>query len=900
MHLMKICVPRQLQSWTKSHIRSNLFELVCRGSPVTVQCSREVSSNDAVNSLPSQARVVICGGGVIGSSIAYHLAERGWKDIVLLEQGKLTCGTTWHAAGLVGRLKSSSVETNIVKYSAALYKKLEDEGYPTGWKECGSLTVARTKDRMLSYRKAIAKAKVMDIEIHELSPNEVSEKSSLVRTDDIVGGMWIPGDAATSAPDVAIAMATAAKDKGAKIIEGCAVEKVLTKNNNISGVETNLGTIQCEYFVNCAGQWARSLGKKSNPRVRVPLHSTEHYYLVTKPFGVDRMTPVIRDHDGYTYFREWSGGIMAGGFEPVAKPVFHNGIPDKFEFGQLPEDWDHFQVLLEQILHRIPSIQTAEIRQLFNGPESFTPDCKYILGEAPEINNYFVAAGMTSIGIASAGGVGRHMAEWIIDGSPSVDLWSVDIRRFVDLHNNKKYLRDRVRETLGASFYRIPNLPFYDFKTARNVRVTPVFPRTQAAGAVFQEVVGFERALYFPRFHTHWITDDPDQDAISHINPPGTFGKPAYFDIVRSEYWACREGVCLIDMSSFTKLELKSAGREVVDFLQYVCSNDIDKPVGSVIHTGMQNTQGGYENDVSLLRTHENSYFLICSTSQQTRSQHWLRKHLPADGSVQIGDVTSMYTAINVIGPKAEELLSNLTDTNMSKQDFSSMNCKIISVGHASGIRAMRLTHSGEDGWILYIPSEYALHVYDTLMAAGKDYGIRNAGYFALRCLRIEKFFAYWGQELSPYTTPLECSREFRVRLDKPDFIGKAALEQQHKDGITKKLVQFLVEGHNLDNDPWPFQGEPIYRNGHYCGTVTSSGYGYTLEKLICLGFVHSYNQETKKEELITNDFIMRDAKFEIDIAGKRYPLKANIYPPTLPAATTGNVYVPRTSSRMK
>ncbi|KAK6174464.1 hypothetical protein SNE40_017735 [Patella caerulea] len=825
--------------------------------------------------LPKEARVVICGGGILGSSVAYHLTERGWTDIVLLEQGSLTCGTTWHSAGMIGQLRADTIEMEMVRYSRNLYKRLEEEGHGLGWKECGSVNVARTHDRMIDFRRKHALASATGLEVHMLTPHEIKQMCPLLKSDDLEGGIWIPSDGAVTAPDVAMVFSKLAKDKGVKILEGVTVEKIQLQNDVVKGVKTSAGTINCEYFVNCAGQWAREVGKRSVPKVRVPLHSCEHYYLVTKPLEkVDRMMPVIRDQDGYIYSREWNGGILAGGFEPVSKPVFHTGVPDKFEFQLLQEDWDHFQILLEQILHRFPFLEDAEIRQLINGPESFTPDSNWILGESAEVDNYYVAAGMNSRGIVGSGGIGKYLAEWIIDGEPSIDLWQYDVRRYVDHHNNRQFLQDRMREVLGTQYSL--RYPREDYKTGRKLRTSPLHTRLEVAGACFGETMAYERPMWF----------DPDkrergEDAYIH---QGSFKKPDWFDIAQEEYMACKERVCLIDMSSFAKFEIKSSGEEALDYLQYLCSNNIALESGSIIHTGMQNKLGGFENDCSIARIGKNFFFMICPATQQTRALSWLQRNLPADGSVQVRDVTSMYSGINVIGPHAQQLLADVTDVSTTKKDFNVMTCKIIDVGHAGGITAMRLTHAGEDGFILYIPSEYALHVYDTLMNAGKDYGIRNAGYYAIRHLRIEKSFAYWGLDLDAHTTPLECGREFRVKFDGKDFIGKDALIKQRKEGVSQKFVQFMLENFDVDNDVWPWGEEPIFRNGQYVGKTSTCGYGFTLDRMICLGFISDFDENGQpKVNPNMNDFVMdKNAVYEIDIAGIKYSAKPGIHTPKL------------------
>jgi len=855
--------------------------------------------DDAASSLPpipSHARVVIAGAGVVGSSVAYHLALRGWTDVVLLDQGQISCGTTHHSVGLLGILKPTLTESRIAQKSIDLYNQLDAQGYHCGLKHCGSVQLASTDDRMIVFKRLVDNARAHGIDCTLLSPREVEKVHPLfsdgsVRVNDLKGGIWIPGDHVGTAPDICNALARAARDKGVRVFENCRLNRVnttLTSNDQprVSSVDTSRGNITCEYFVNCGGIWGRELGKKSDPKVKVPLQACEHYYLVTKPIGIDPMLPVIRDPDGYVYVREWRGGLMVGGFEPVAKPAFPDDIPDKFEFQLLPNDWDHFHLLLEQMLHRLPCLADAEVKQLVNGPESFTPDGKYILGESPEIINYFVAAGMHSTGITGAGGCGEVMADWIIDGAPASDLWSFDVQRFVGLHNNRMFLSERVKETLGLSYaIRYPDL---QFESSRELlRTSPLYTRLEVEGARFGEVWGFERALFFDRSEV--------EEGYDVMAPPAkpTFGMPHWFDMVKEEYRNCRQGVSLIDMSSFTKVELKSRGREVVDYLQYMCSNNVDAPNGTVIHTGMQNERGGYENDCSVVRLAENHFFIIAPTTLQTRMMAWLNRHKPSDGSVVISDVTSMYTALNVIGPKAHELLQEVTDMPLDRKNFSSMTAKEINVAYASGIKALRLTHTGEDGWVLYIPSEFSLHVYDRLMTHGQNYGIRNGGYYALRSLRIEKFFLYWGQDIDSGSTPYECGREHRVKFNK-DFIGKQALLKQKEIGVQKKFLQLILKDHDKYSDPWPFKGEPIFRNGKFAGVVTSGAFGYSLDSQVLMGYVMDIDPATgEKRFMKDNSFVNgKDANWEVQIAGKKFQAKASTYPIALPPAAPSHMYV--------
>ncbi|CAL1532543.1 unnamed protein product [Lymnaea stagnalis] len=847
-----------------------------------------LSSLDGKTGLPSQTRVVICGGGILGSSVAYHLAQRGWTDVVILEQGRLTCGTTWHSAGLIGQVRTSATEMKILNYSKRLYESLQKDGHDIGWKQTGSISVARTKERLVEFKRKHATAKTVGVETHLMSPIEAKKHCPILFTDDLVGAMWIPQDGVVNAQALSQTLAKWAVSKGVRVYEGVGVTKVVTSKGEVTDVKTTAGDIKCEYFINCAGQWARTVGKMTHPKtVKAPLHSCEHYYLLTKPQdGIHTMMPVVRDYDGQVYFREWGGGMLAGGFESNAKTVFHKGIPEKFEFQLLHEDWDHFQILLDNILHRMPILSTAEVHQLVNGPESFTPDSKWLLGKSPKIKNYYIAAGMNSNGIAAAGGAGRHIAEWIVDGETSLNLWPYDVRRFVRLHNNKKFLRDRMSEAL-ANHYLL-RYPREEYKTGRKLRCSPLHTRLEVAGAVFGETMAYERAMYF--------TNNEDNLIGREMGAHWSWTKPGWFEYVQEEYWACKERVCLMDMSSFAKFEVRSQGDEATAYLNYLCSNKIDNDIGTIVHTGMHNEHGGFENDCTVARLEPNHYYIICPATQQTRGIAWLNTHLPADGSVQVTDVTSMFSGINIVGPHAQQLLADVSDFPTNKTAFRPMTTNLIDVGHASGVRAMRLTHTGEDGFILYIPAEYALHVYDTLITAGKDYGVRNAGYYALRHLRIENFFAFWGLDLDDKTSPLECGRGFRTKLDEnDDFIGKAALLRERQNGVKRRFTQFLLDDYDVHNDYWPLGGEPIYRNGHYVGMTTTCGYGFTLEKMVCLGFIGEAdsNGEFLVQKNINEWVMSKGAKYEIDIAGVRFPAKPGIYTPKITVQALDPLFVP-------
>ncbi|XP_018566910.1 pyruvate dehydrogenase phosphatase regulatory subunit, mitochondrial [Anoplophora glabripennis] len=857
------------------------YNVLRKGGPACKFLVRNVGSNTTTYSAPPRdAKVVVCGGGVMGASVAYHLGKLGWgNETVLVEQNRVGGGTTWHSSGLIGVFKPSLAQVKITKSSIELYKELNSKGLSTGWKQCGSLNLARTNDRMTVFRRMKAQSAFWQIDCELLTPQQCKEKCSLINTDDIVGGLWIPGDGVGDPYEICLTVVNEAKKMGVKVVENCTIKKINQANGTVSSIETDLGNINCEYFINCAGFWARGVGQLSEPNVKVPLHAVEHHYMHTKPIpGLDPMLPVVRDQDGYIYFRENNGRLLAGGFEPVAKPAYEDGkIPASMKERQLPEDWDHFHVLLEQLLHRVPSLKGAILDRLCNGPEAFSPDCKWIVGEAAEIRNYLVAAGMKTVGIAAAGGVGKATAEMIVNGETLFDMYELEVSRFLGLHNNRKFLRDRVTEVPGLHYGL--TYPFHEFQTSRNLRMSPVYPKLREAGAVFGQVMGYERPTWFDPDYIQ-EQDKRDWSAPYRMAYTNTFGKPPWFDFVAKEYAACRESVGISDYSSFTKIDLWSKSNEVVYALQFICSNDVDVPVGSIIHTGMQNKHGGYENDCSLARLAENHYMMIAPTIQQTRCKVWLKKHLPP--TVVISDVTSMFTALCIVGPFTRNLLSELTDTDLNPKNFPFFTYKLLDVGLANGIRTMNLTHTGELGYVLYIPNEFALHVYSSIIQAGEKYGLIHAGHYATRALRVEKFYAFWGQDLDTTTTPLECGRVWRVKFDKKvDFIGRDALLKQRDEGVKRMYLQLILEDHCADTDLWPWGGEPIYRNGKYVGMTTTTGYGYTFMKQVCLGFVENIDEKGERQK-VTNEYIT-SGDFEIDIAGIKYPAKANIHSPFLP-----------------
>uniref|UniRef100_A0A3B5MKU8 Pyruvate dehydrogenase phosphatase regulatory subunit, mitochondrial n=1 Tax=Xiphophorus couchianus TaxID=32473 RepID=A0A3B5MKU8_9TELE len=810
------------------------FRLAGRGLWTSPQCLA-VSGDSQLPPVPGQARVVICGGGIVGTSVAYHLAKLGWTDIVLLEQGRLGAGTTRLCAGILSMAKPISIESQMANYSSSLYQQLEEEtGVKTGYVKTGSLCLAQNQDRFISLKRLATRLKVLGINCNIIKPKEIAKLHPLVNIHDLVGALHLPDDAVVSSPDVNHALAVAAARQGVQILDRTAVQQVVVEKGHVMAVETDRGSIECEYFVNCAGQWAYELGQASEVKVSVPLHGCEHFYLLTKPLQepLAPNTPVIIDMDGRMYARLWQGGLLSGGFEKNPKPIFTEGR-NQLEIQNMQEDWDHFEPMLGALLRRMPHIETAEIHQLVNCPESFTPDMRCLMGETPGVSGYYVLAGMNSSGLAFAGGAGKYLAEWMTYGYPSANVWPLDIKRFGNLQSSRTFLRHRVMEVMQ--------------------------PRVQTHS--------FEFLPY--DFWRYLLSLDQSK----------TFYKPDWFDIVGAEVKCCKEAVCVIDMSSFTKFELTSTGDQALELLQYLCANDLDVPVGHIVHTGMLNERGGYENDCSVVRLSKNSFFIISPTDQQVHCWSWIKKHMPNDPHLHLEDVSWKYTALNLIGPRAMDVLAELSYVSMTPEHFPSMFCKEMSVGYANGIRVMSMTHTGEPGFMLYIPIEYALHVYNEVMSVGQKYGIRNSGYYALRSLRIEKFFAFWGQDLDTFTTPLECGREFRVKFDKDtNFLGREALLQQRQEGVFRRFVMLVLEDHDTELDLWPWWGEPVYRSGQLAGTTTSSAYSYTLERHVCLGFVSPPPGPEGLPMPITPDFINR-GDYEVNIAGQRYPAKAKLYP---------------------
>ena len=787
--------------------------------------------------VPSRARVVVIGGGVVGTSVAYHLAKLGWTDLVLLEQGRLSSGTTWHAAGLVGQLRSTQSGTRLVQYSAALYEGLEAEtGLSAGFKRCGGVTVARTPDRLVQLERTAATAVAFGLDCELISPARAARLYPVLRADDLLGALWLPGDGTATPSDVTQSLARGARNRGARVIEKARVTGISARDGAVTGVTVDVDggsrQIEAEVVVNCAGQWAKAVGAMCG--VTVPLHSAEHFYVVTEPIaGVHRMLPILRDPDGYTYFKEEVGGLVVGGFEPQAKPwVSPDELPYPFEFQLLGEDWDHFSVLMDSALNRIPALHEAGIRKFYNGPESFTPDNQFILGGAPEVRNFYVAAGFNSVGIATGGGAGRALAEWIVAGEPQSDLMAVDIRRFAPFNGNNQWLRARVGEILGLH-YEVP-WPNRELLTARPFRQSPVYRDLEAAGARFGSKMGWERPNFFA--------------------PPGaspgltyTWGKPDWLPWSAAEQGATRSAVAVFDQTSFGKLLI--VGRDAVDVLQWLCSADVDVPAGRAVYTALLNQRGGYEADVTITRVDRDSFLLVTSAGSAVRDQDWIARHIRRDQQATVVDVTAAHAVLSVMGPRSRELLARLTRAGLSDAAFPFGTSRLIDLGPAT-VRATRITYVGELGWELYVPAEFAAGAFAALRDAGADLGLANAGYYAINSLRLEKAYRAWGAELTPDTTPVGAGLLFQCKLSSSaQFLGREAVEKARAAGPRQRLASLVL----ADPDVMMWGGELVLRDGVPVGQVTSAAWGATLGACVALAYLTRPDGDVVSRDFVTS-----------------------------------------------
>ena len=796
--------------------------------------------------LPGHARVVIIGGGVAGCAVAYHLAKIGITDVVLMERKQLTSGTTWHAAGLIGQLRATKNLTELAKYTAELYANLEAEtGQATGFKQNGSLSLATTHERLEEWRRAADMAKVFGLEVEEVSLAEAQALHPLINVDDLVGAVFLPKDGQINPADVTQAMAKGARSAGIGIFENIKVTAITQKDSRVTGVRTDQGDIACDVIVNCAGMWGQDVGAMAG--VGVPLHACEHFYVVTEPIeGATPTLPVLRDQDNYAYYKEDAGKILLGAFEPNAKPWGMDGISNDFCFDEIPPDIDHFMPVLERAIKRMPALETAGIRTWFCGPESFTPDDRYHLGEAPNLKGFFVACGFNSIGIQSAGGVGKVLADWIKDDHPPLDLWDVDIRRNMPFQTNSKYLHDRVTEGLGLLYAE--HWPFRQYETARGVRKSALHDRLADEGACFGETAGWERANWF---------------APKGVAPvyKYSYGRQNWFDYSAAEHNAVRENIGLFDLTSFAKFIVQGTDSKVT--LNKICANNVDVAPGRTIYTQWLNERGGIEADLTVTRIAEDEYFVVTAGATQIRDFQWLKDHI-GDARATVTDVTAGYAVLAIMGPNARTFLTTITSADLSNDAFPFGTSQEIDIGYGR-VRATRLSYVGELGWELYIPTDMAQHVYDVIVEAGVVFELKHAGYHALNSLRIEKGYRHWGHDIADEDTPLEAGLGFAVAWDKPGgFIGRDVLFRQREDGVRKRLMQFLLS----DPTKLLYHNEPIWRDGALAGYITSAMYGHTLGGSVGLGYITG---EPGDDPLT--------GTYEISVAGERVPATASLRP---------------------
>jgi 4-methylaminobutanoate oxidase (formaldehyde-forming) len=813
--------------------------------------------------LPSHASAVIIGGGAVGCSVAYHLAKLGWSDVVLLERRQLSCGTTWHAAGLITQLRNTKSLTQIAQYAPELFPKLEEEtGVSTGFRQTGSLSLALTNERMEELGRMASMARAFNVEVEEIGLADVERLYPLLNLSGAVGAVYIPRDGQGDPTNITQAFAKGARMNGAKVLENVKVTAVHQSGGKVTGVayqkDGEPGEIRADRIVNCAGMWGRDLAEASG--VSVPLHACEHFYIVTEPIpDLPRTLPVLRVPDEHAYYKEDAGKILLGAFEPEAKPWGQDGISEDFCFDQLPDDFDHFAPVLELAINRLPTLETAGIHTFFNGPESFTPDDRFHLGEAPELDGYFVAAGFNSIGVQTAAGVGKALSEWMQAGAPQQDLWDVDIRRMQPFQNNKTYLQNRVTETLGLLY--ADHFPYRQYATARNIRHSPLHERLAEQGACFGEVSGWERPNWFV----------PADDLAAGVKPEYeyTWGRQNWFGYAAGEHKAVREAAGLFDMASFAKYRVE--GRDAEAVLQKLCANNIAVDTGRIVYTQWLNDRGGIEADVTVTRLSETVFLVVSGAACAVRDMAWLRRNIPDDAHCIATDVTSAEACLSVMGPNARALLQTLTSADLSNQAFPFATARDIEIGMTIA-RAHRITYVGELGWEIYMHTEMAHHVFDAVMAEGSAHGLRLCGMHVLDSCRLEKGFRHFGHDISDDDHVLEAGLGFAVKTDKPagkfgHFIGRDAVLDRKQAGLTRRMVQFLLD----DPQPLLYHAEPIWRDGELSGYLTSGNYGHHLGAAVGLGYVACAPEESAENILAS--------RYEIEIAGARVAAKPSLRP---------------------
>ena len=815
-------------------------------------------------SVPDRAGVVIIGGGIAGCSLAYHLTKIGLTDVVLLERKKLTCGTTWHAAGLVGQLRATRNLTELAKYSADLYGSLEAEtGQATGFKQNGSISVANNLERLEELKRGASMGRMFGLRIDLLEPGELKERWPLLETGDIVGGVYLPKDGQTNPIDTANALAKGAKLRGARIVEHTPVMRVLTEKGRASGVRTAQGDIRADSVVICGGMWSHRLA--ADVGVALPLHAAEHFYIVTEPIAaLPRNLPVLRVQDECAYYKEDAGKILMGCFEPVAKPWGMNGIPEDFCFDTLPEDHEHFGPILQAAMRRVPVLADTGIQLFFNGPESFTPDDRYYLGETPEVRGLFVASGFNSVGIAGSGGMGKVLAQWIVEGHPPMDLCDVDVRRVMPFQANRRYLHDRTVETLGLLYAM--HWPHYQYRSARGARRTPLHDRLLAAGACMGEAAGWERP--------NWFAAQGSSPEYRY-----SYGRQNWFEACEAEVRAVRDHVALFDQTCFAKFLVQ--GRDALRLLNRISTAQIDVEIGKVIYTQWLNERGGIEADLTVTRLAEQEFLVVTSAACQTRDLSRLKLEIARqDGHASVTDVTPGIAMLGLMGPNSRALLTALSGADLSNEAHPFGWCRALEIGYAR-VRAARITYVGELGWELYMSAEHCLDVYERLLDAGPAYGLRLAGYHSMAACRVEKGYRHWGHDIGDEDTPLEAGLAFTCAWDKPGgFTGREALLAQRQRASPKQgnpkhaLAKRMVQVQLLDDSataPLLFHEEPILRDGQTVGSIRSGAWGHRVAKSLGMGYVTS-------PDGVSADWL-NSGRWEIEVACVRHPATVQLQP---------------------
>jgi heterotetrameric sarcosine oxidase gamma subunit len=803
-------------------------------------------------SLPARCDVVIIGGGIVGNSIAYHLGKIGITNTVLLERKQLTSGTTWHAAGLVGQLRASKNLTELAKYTTSLFEGLEKEtGQATGFKQNGSISIALTDGRMEELLRGASMAKSFGLAVDVISTDEIKARVPHYNMDSVKGGVFLPKDGQVNPIDVTQALAAGARSRGAKIFENTKVTRILVEKGNAVGVETTDGTIFADKVVIASGMWSRELGRSIG--VNIPLHACEHFYIVSEPIAeLPRNMPVVRVPDECTYYKEDAGKLMVGAFEPKAKAWGGGGIDDEHAFVTLPEDMDHFEPILTSAINRVPLLETAGIQLFFNGPESFSPDNRYYLGEAPEVKNCYVATGFNSIGIQSSGGAGLVLSQWIKNGHPPMDVNGIDIRRIHPFQSVRNYVGERVTETLGLLYAM--HWPYRQAVTARGVRRSPIYEQTNKLGAVFGEVNGWERPNWYARNGVK-----PEYEY--------SYGRQNWFPCADYEAKQLMTRCAFFDQSSFAKYSVE--GRDACKVLNNISANNVDVEPGRIVYTQWCNERGGIEADLTVTRMEENKFLVVTGAVPQVRDMAWLKRHTPDDAHCITTDITSGLPMIAVMGPNARSLLQKLSAADLSNEAFPFGTSKEIEIGYAR-VRASRITYVGELGWELYIPTEFVAHVFERLIEAGAEFGLVPAGMHTMNNCRTEKAYRHWGHDMSDEETPIEAGLGFAVAWDKKGgFIGREALlHQKARSVLSKRMVCIALEDSSAAA-PMMYHEEPICRNGVIVGSTTSGAWGHRVNLSLGMGYVSNGGGVTKEW--------IDSGRWEVELAWKRYGAKVQL-----------------------